>query len=71
MSFSGRVLHMDPCPCPLRSELADATGYPRSPRMRCGPPAHLVCPVIVVRALACPFSRGLTGNHRQVRTEFH
>jgi hypothetical protein len=28
MSFSRRVLHMDPCPWPAPSKAADATGYP-------------------------------------------
>jgi hypothetical protein len=28
MSFSRRVLHMDPCPWPAASKLADAMGYP-------------------------------------------
>jgi hypothetical protein len=31
MSFSRRVLHMDPPPGPLRDKLADATGYPLPP----------------------------------------
>jgi hypothetical protein len=28
MSFSRRVLHMDPCPWPALMHIADATGYP-------------------------------------------
>jgi hypothetical protein len=31
MSFSRRVLHMDPCPWPAPSKAADAMGYPLPP----------------------------------------
>jgi hypothetical protein len=64
MSFSRRVLHMDPCPWPA----------PRQCRRRDGIPTYAVsCPATgrhtshVRRSclvpLACPFSRGLTGYH--------
>ena len=60
MSFSRRVLHMDPCPWPLRCKLADATGYPLSPLMSCGRSPRLVRPMILVRAPRVP---GPTGTH--------
>jgi hypothetical protein len=72
MSFSGRVLHVDPGPGPLWAKLADATGYllssstvlPQAGR-------DLTLFVIMFVSLACPSPRGLTGNHRFWRTQTH
>jgi hypothetical protein len=69
MSFSRRVLHMDPCPWPA----------PRQGRRRDGIPTYAPsCPATerhtahVRRSclvpLACPFPRGLTGNHGHSRS---
>ncbi len=42
---------------PTRRDTAFAASYPATGR-------HTMCSMILIRALVCPFPRGLTGNHR-------
>jgi hypothetical protein len=60
MSFSRRVLHMDPCPWPASSKAAERDGIPASPSCSAAA-AHLVCLVILIRAPGVPVPTGTHG----------
>jgi hypothetical protein len=67
MSFSRRVLHMDPCPWPALMHIADATGYPLPHPYVLRQDATPVRPVIFSscpsRARCHGDSRGTTDNN--------
>jgi hypothetical protein len=64
MSFSRRVLHMDPCPWPALMRIADATGYPLTHPHVLRQDATPVRPVILVRAPRVPVPSGTHGEPR-------
>jgi hypothetical protein len=59
MSFSRRVLHMDPCPWSAQGKPADATGYP----LRSSYPGQAGAPLLLMILIRAPRVPVPTGTH--------
>jgi hypothetical protein len=69
MSFSRRVLHMDPCPWPALSQVCRRDGIPAFAASYPVAGRHTVRPVILIRAPCVPVLTGITGSGGQKLTD--